>query len=146
MFGKRLRGLVVKRHHRRILIVGGSNFLQEHNHRIQHLVAYLERLGWPLDVIGQINFYTGPPTNRLNHFSQGMFSILKERLEIFQRGNYRQFTVRKLPGIVGNIVQEIWTYQVIRNILGQYYDLCIFGHPYNALLMSWLRRKVLLEP
>jgi len=125
----------------RVLLIGGTNLLQAHNHRIHHLIARLKAWGCPLDVVGQVNYYTGPPAGRWTRFSQGLRSMLHERAELVRSCDNTQITVRKLPGVFGTLAQELWTYIVLKPLIRKRYQLCIFGHPCNALLAALLKKR-----
>ncbi len=87
-----------------------------------------------------MRFYTGPPEGRWRRFSQGLQSILHERAKVIRNGENLQIAVRNLPGLFLNSVQELWAFLIVRRLIRKRYELCIFGHPNNALLALFLKK------
>ncbi len=49
--------------------------------------------------------------------------------------------MRSLPGIFPKSVRELWAYLIVRRLIRKRYEFCIFGHPNNALLARFLKKK-----
>ena len=125
----------------RILLIAGTSLWQSSNHRIQHLAAHLKLWERPFDAVGRVNFYTGPPAGPWTRFSQGLRSLCHERARVVRIGEDLQIAVRSLPRIFPNSIQEAWAYSTVRPLIRKRYELCIFGHPNNALLALFLKKK-----
>ncbi|MCL4488737.1 MAG: glycosyltransferase family 4 protein [Chloroflexi bacterium] len=130
---------------KRLLLIGGTNLLQASNHRVKHLAAQLKSWGYPVDIVGQVNFYTGPQTNRWKRFLRGSRSILYARGCAVRDGQHSQITIRSLPGVLPNLVRELWALLILKPFLKDHYALCLFGHPRNALLALLLKRIGIVE-
>ena len=130
---------------RKILLIGGRSITQTGNHRVHHLLACLQAWDYPLDVIGQVNFYNGPPANARTRFSAGLRAMRSGNVAIEQKGNTRWMIVHKLPGIFVSLLQEWWAYFQVRPHLERSYPLGIFGHPRNAVLARLLKRSGFID-
>jgi glycosyltransferase involved in cell wall biosynthesis len=125
----------------RILLIAGTSLWQSSNHRIQHLAAHLKLWGRPFDVVGRVNFYTGPPADSWTRFSQGARSLVQEPARVVRTGEDLQIAVRGLPRNFLNSVGEAWAYFIVRRLIRKRYELCIYGHPNNALLALFLKKR-----
>jgi glycosyltransferase involved in cell wall biosynthesis len=125
----------------RILLIAGTSIWHPNNHRIQHLAAQLKRWEYPLDVVGRVNFYTGPPVNPWTRFSQGTRSLCREPVTVVRIDEDLRIAVRSLPRIFPNSVQAAWASLMVRPLIRKRYELCIFGGPTNALLALLLKKK-----
>ncbi len=124
----------------RILLIAGTSIWHPNNHRSQHLAAHLKRWERPFDVVGQVNFYTGPPAGPWTRFSRGFRDLFHERARVIRSGEDLEIAVRSLPGVCPNSVQAVWAYFAVRPLIRKRYELCIFGGPNNALLALFLKK------
>jgi glycosyltransferase involved in cell wall biosynthesis len=125
-----------------VLYIGGLDLIIHPNHRAHHFITFLERQVTRVDVVSMTGFYSGAwfasPWAR---FRQGLRASAKNRVQSVDRQKGIELMVRKLPGRLDPVVQDLWAYLHIRSLLQQRYDVCIFGNPVNVLLPLFLKRK-----
>ncbi len=124
-----------------VLILSDTSFAQSRNHRVQHVVAQMERWGIPFDLVGQRTFSTDGAPDRWTRLSSGLNAMARRRIDVAERGGNRTIIVRNLPGIFDYLAEDLWGYANAVPLLRKHYDLCIFGHPNTVLLALLLRRR-----
>ena len=125
-----------------VLFIGGSDFGRIYNHRGHHFVAFLESYFDRVDIVCLRKFYSGSASaGAWTRFRCGLRDILGNRVEVIKRRKGIQVDIRKLPGRLDPIAQDLWAYLNLGSLSGQRYELCIFGNPDNVLLPLFLRKK-----
>jgi glycosyltransferase involved in cell wall biosynthesis len=129
----------------RILYIAGHDWTIHPNHRAHHFVSFLERHYSHVDVIGLERFYDGPwPAGPWTRLRRGLRNSLTKGAEVTEREAGVEVVVRKLPGSLNPVAQDVWAYLQLGPLAGQRYDVCIFGNPNNVLLPLLLKMRGLV--
>jgi glycosyltransferase involved in cell wall biosynthesis len=126
----------------RILFIAGSDFTIHPNHRAHHFVRYLEKVAFKVDVIALRRFYSGADRqNGWKRFRQGLEERGGKHIEVLEREKGIQVLIRRLPGRLDFVAQDLWAVTQLKPIKDQVYDICIYGNPDNALVPTLLKRR-----
>lgn len=125
-----------------VLFIGGADFTIHQNHRAHHFVAFLENHATRVDIISLTRFYSGPwhagPWTRLRC---GLRDSIGKGVEVIEKKTGVQVVIRKLPGRLDPVAQDLWAYLHLGPLAGRRYELCIFGNPDNVLLPLLLKKR-----
>jgi len=95
-----------------------------------------------LDVVSMRIFYSGPrPAGGFTRLREGLRECISNRVEVVKKQTGVHITIQELPGRLEPVGQDLWAYHNLKNLLDQYYDLCIFGNPKNVLLPLLLKKR-----
>jgi glycosyltransferase involved in cell wall biosynthesis len=129
-----------------ILFIAGTDITIHPNHRSHHFISFLEKHASRIDVVSMTRFYSGPwpatPWIRLQH---GLRQFNGKVAEVIEKKTGLQIMIRKLPGRLDPIAQDLWAYFHLGPLADRQYELCIFGNPMNVLLPLLLKRKGSVE-
>jgi glycosyltransferase involved in cell wall biosynthesis len=129
-----------------ILYIAGSDSVIHPNHRAHHFINFLEYHANRVDVISLKRFYSGPwPADHWTRLRSGLRDSIGRRVEVIEKATGIQLVIRKLPGRLNPVAQDLWAYLHLEPLDGRQYDLCIFGNPENVLLPLLLKKKGIVE-
>jgi len=109
-----------------------------------HLALHLSKRFPGFVFVSFLNFYGGPPGGLTRKLSTGLKNILFDRITMSRKHGFEQISIRKLklPIIIDYLFQDIWLYlNLIAVLRNRVFDICIFGHPYNASLAYLFKKR-----
>jgi glycosyltransferase involved in cell wall biosynthesis len=131
----------------RVLLLMGPSLHLRHNHRSRHLTRYARQTFVAVDVVGDVGFYEGPPTNVLRKALAGTKAFLgnRRRESIETRGTEITLRSMPLPFHLKIMASDLWLYVYLRQTCRKRYRLCIFGDPRIALMAVLLKYSGMVE-
>ena len=127
---------------KKVLFIAGIDIAILHNHRAQHFIAFLEQHDVQMDIISLVPFYTGKrPASLCHRFWSGLRESIGNPIVIHNRKTGIELAISRLPSRLDAFPQSLWAYWHLGPILGNRYDVCIFGNPDNVLLPLLLKKR-----
>lgn len=129
-----------------ILYIGGSDLIRSPNHRAHHFIRFLEKHAGRVDVVSLRPFYAGPyPASPLSKLRRGIHSYSHEPVQVTDTEAGTEFQVHKLPNRMDPLLQDVWAYLHLDELLRRHYDVGIFGNPDNAFLAWRLKQRGVVD-
>jgi glycosyltransferase involved in cell wall biosynthesis len=127
----------------KLLFIGRWNFRL--NHRAKHVATYLEKHFRHTDLVGFESFYSGTgPSNAPPWYKarRGASNILHRGIRTSLRGSVREIVIHDLyaPTTLHLVIDDLWRYFLLRQVLTPPYEVAVFDNPRDALL-AWLLKR-----